>query len=429
MPSRAESRRALEWTLRAGAVAAIGVALWWSVVRRDAVSGARATSASTLARDLTAIIAHPGVNAVDVNIDATPTRADRDALVALRRSGVIVRWHGDPPPLAVEVRRVREPDARARLLVVGGGTTPVALADSAGVLDSLRTAQGASMDAPSIVGDVRAELNGGRFRATAVAPSRDTRRAVLVLGRAEWESKFVARALSEAGWVVRASIPTAPNVVIRDEGVLPIDTARYDAVVALDSTAADLAPAIARFVTSGGGLVVGAEALDLAPLRALVPARAGERRPGRILLAEDTVTPRDLPVRPLTGMRVDAIALTREAAGVTRAVRRAGMGRVMAIGYDDSWRWRMLGGTSGVDAHRRWWSGAVGSVAAERADTAIAMADGAPRASLIAALGAPASAEAATAQPVRDPLPTTLLVVAMACLLAETASRRFRGER
>jgi hypothetical protein len=429
MPSRAESRRALEWTLRVAAIAALGVALWWSMVRRDAASGARATNASTLARDLGGIVAHPAVNAVDLNIDATPSRGDRDALVALRRSGVTVRWHGSPPPLAVEVRRVREPDARARLLVVGGGTAPVALADSAGVLDSLRTAQGASVDAPSVVGDVRAELNGGRFRATAVAPSRDVRRAVLVLGRAEWESKFVARALSEAGWVVRASIPTAPNVVIRDEGVLPIDTARYDAVVALDSTASDLAPAIARFVANGGGLVAGAEALDLAPLRTLVPARAGDRRPGRILLAEDTVTPRDHPLRALPGRRVDAIALTREAAGVTRAVRRAGLGRVMAIGYDDSWRWRMLGGTSGVDAHRRWWSGAVGSVAAERADSVVARADGAPLASLVAALGPAASAETAPQQPLRDPLPLTLLVVAMTCLLAETASRRFRGER
>ncbi len=412
------------------ALAALGVALWRSVASHDRASGAHATATSTLARDLGGIIADAGVASVDMHVDATPSRTERDALVALRRAGIPVRWHGNPPALAMEARRVREPDARARLLVVGGGAAPVALVDSAGVLDSVRANVGASIDAASVVGSVRAEVDGGRFHASAVAPARDARRAVLVLGRAEWEGKFVARALTEAGWVVRASTPAAPNVVIRDEGMLPIDTARYDAIVALDSTAAELAPVIVRFVANGGGLVAGAEALDLAALRALVPARAGDRRPGRILLAHDTVTTRDLPMRALTSVRDDAIALTRETAGVTRAVRRAGLGRVMAIGYDESWRWRMLGGMSGMDAHRRWWSGAVGSVAREHGDSNITSADGAPRASLVAALGPPASAAAVTASaPRAGQFPLALLVLAVACLLAETASRRFRGER
>ena len=429
MPSRAESRRALEWALRAVAVVGLGVALWRSFVRADETARAQATATSTLARDIPGVIAHPGIASLDVNVDASPSRTERDALVALRRAGIPVRWHGAPPALAMQARRVREPDSRARLLVIAGDSIPIALVDSAGVLDSVRAGAGASIDAASVVGNVRAESRGGRFRAMATPPARDTRRAVLVLGRAEWESKFVAQALTEAGWVVRASIPTAPGVVVRDAGVLPIDTARYDAIVALDSTSADLAPAIARFVASGGGLVAGAEALDVAALRVLAPARAGDRHPGRILLAEDTVTPRDLPMRALTQVRMDAIALTREAAGVTRAVRRAGLGRVMAIGYDESWRWRMLGGSSGVDAHRRWWSGAVGSVAPERADTSAALADGAPRASLIDALGPPTSVAAARVTEPTDPLPLALLLVAVACLLAETASRRFRGER
>src|SRR5258707_512993 len=76
-----------------------------------------------------------------------------------------------------------------------------------------------------------------------------------VLGGAGWEIKVVLAALTEAGWGVRARLPAAPGVAITDPALLPIDTARYDVVVALDSSASDLAPSIARFVGTGGGLV------------------------------------------------------------------------------------------------------------------------------------------------------------------------------
>ncbi|MEP7001422.1 MAG: hypothetical protein ABI969_13140, partial [bacterium] len=207
------------------------------------------------------------------------------------------------------------------------------------------------------------------------------------------------------------------------------DTARYDAVVMLDSSAADLAPTIARYVATGGGLVVDGSALALEPLRALAPARASDRLPGRILLAEDSVTPRDLPLRALTAVRLDAITLERQAAGPALAARRAGMGRVLAVGYDESWRWRMLGGNGGVAAHRRWWSSAVGSVAPERSRMSSAPGDAAPLASLVSALGAPSNAVEGRARATGSALPLMLLLLIAACLLVETASRRFRGER
>jgi hypothetical protein len=423
MRSRLERRRIGEWLLRTALLTALGVALWRSVQRADVSRISRATTTTALARDLGAIATSPGVGAVDLTADAMPSRAERDALVALRRAGVTVRWSGASPAIALEASRVREPDARARVLVTSGGATPIALVDSAGLLDSVRAGSGASVESPTIVGAVRAEQ--GKFAARTYAPTTETRRGVLVLGRADWETKFVAQALNEAGWIVRARIPAAPGVIVHDDALLPLDTARYDVVVALDSSSGDMAAAIVRFVAQGGGLIAEGSALDVEQLRRLAPASAGARRAGRILLADDSVTPRDLPLRPLSLVRSDAVSLQRE----TVAARRAGMGRVLAIGYDESWRWRMLGGTSGVGAHRRWWSSAVGSVAPSRGASAISTGDAAPLASLIAALGPPSPAVASGGRSSHDPLPMILLIIATACLLAETASRRFRGAR
>ena len=317
MRSRADLRSTGEWVLRVALLAALGVALWRSLRPVEVSVTSRAVSASALGRDLDAMLTDPLLSAVDLTIDAMPSRAERELLMALGRAGVAVRWHGNPPTLAIEAVRVREPDERTRLLIAGNDGVPLVLVDSAGLLDSIRGRSVATVDVASVVGAVRAEQ--GRFAARAVVGSSDPRRAVLVLGRADWESKFVMSALSEAGWLVRASIPTAPGVTVRDDGLLPIDTTRYDVVVALDSSAVDLASAIARFVEQGGGLIADGSALDLAPFRALAPARAGQRLPGRILLADDSVTPRELPFRPLATARPDAVTCRQRAHPVRRS--------------------------------------------------------------------------------------------------------------
>jgi hypothetical protein len=257
------------------------------------------------------------------------------------------------------------------------------------------------------------------------------RRDVLVLGRAGWESRFVLAALGEAGWQVRGWLPVAPGVAVVDASLLPIDTSRYDVVVALDSTASDLATSIARFVGQGGGVIVAGSALDIGALRSIVPARAGTRRPGRILLEGDTLTRTDLPLRPLIGARTDAVILERQPAGPAVAIRRAGRGRAAAVGYDESWRWRMQGGAAGEAAHREWWSRMAGLTAPERAPSHAALVtedvNAAPRAALFATLGPPSTATDVARGSSSNRLPLTLLVLALAALLAETASRRFRG--
>jgi hypothetical protein len=305
----------------------------------------------------------------------------------------------------------------------------MSLSDSAGVLDTVRVAGGGAMlEASDVVGAVRASR--GAFTASAPLPAAADRRDVLVLGRASWESKFVLMALTERGWQVRARLPAAPGVAVVDPALLPIDTARYDAVVMLDSTAADLAPAVARFVAAGGGLVAAGSATSLEALRPIIPARAGDRRPGRILLDDDSTTRADLPLRPLGALRADAVPLERQAAGVATAVRRAGSGRALSVGYDESWRWRMLGGASGPAAHGAWWSRMVGLVAPERgAGRPDARGEAAPTVALVGALGPPTPPAARSAPGESEPLPLVLLALLAAALLAETASRRFRGAR
>lgn len=414
--------------MRATLVATLVAALWRAWQPSGTSARTRSVKGSELTRELPGLAITPGLSGIDVVVDANPTGETRDLLVALRRSGTSVRWSGTPPPLAIAVTPLRDPSGGSRVVVAGGATAALALTDSAGPLDSLRAEQGATLELSAPVGVIRVAQGG--FSASSAVGRSSTRRGVLVLGRLGWESKFVMQALGEAGWAVRVRVPAAPGAIVLDQDILPIDTGRYDVVVALDSTAADFAPAIARFVMQGGGLVASGGALRLEALRPLVPGRASERQPGRILLGADTVTPPDLPARAISGLRDDALVLEQTRAGVMLAARRAGLGRAIAVGYDESWRWRMLGGTSGAAAHRAWWSRTVSSVAPERPFAeGKPTGDEAPLAALVGALGPPSIVSAMESRPTRDRLPLALFALIAVALLAETASRRFRGAR
>jgi hypothetical protein len=104
------------------------------------------------------------------------------------------------------------------------------------------------------------------------------------------------------------------------------------------------------------------------------------------------------------------------------------MGRVIQLGYDETWRWRFEGGAHAPEAERAWWSGVV-SAAAYRAASPIANVantQAAPLAQLIAALGPPATTPAVAAIAPHG-LPWWLLAVILATIVAEIASRRLRG--
>jgi hypothetical protein len=144
----------------------------------------------------------------------------------------------------------------------------------------------------------------------------------------------------------------------------------------------------------------------------------------------------DQPKRGLGGtvlvsLTPTAVALDRSAGAMRIAAGRVELGRVVLLGYDETWRWRMEGGDGAPGAHRAWWSALVASVAhaplVPLGD--VPAVDEAPYAALRAALGTP-SAELTAADLAPDSRSDTLLLaLLLGALLAEWTSRRLRGAR
>jgi hypothetical protein len=105
------------------------------------------------------------------------------------------------------------------------------------------------------------------------------------------------------------------------------------------------------------------------------------------------------------------------------AAWREGAGRVLQVGYQDTWRWRME--SAGAEAeHRAWWAGLVATVAMRSPRIAGSEIDPAPLAALTTALGPPSSLP--THQPVTSLWPFVLLVL-VPTIVGEWLLRRLRG--
>ena len=433
------TRRTAERVLRAAAALALALALW-QAMRPSAPAGTEAATA----RDLAAALVRWTFTAPDTAVATfagAPAPLVRDWLVALRRAGTVVHWNGRGlSPVAAAVERVPEPGGSIRVVVAAPSGTTTVLADAAGALGSVVTGRwGGSVSGIQASGVVTA-IKDGSVASVSLPPALVLRR-VLVLGAAGWESKFVVAALEERGWTVDARLQVAPGVTVTQGPSPDLDTARYAAVIALDTTAAGWAARISRYVLSGGGAVLAGDASGLRGLAALAPGAMGARVNG----APDAFTGdrplRGLTLSPVVRLRADAVALGRRDAMVTLAARRAGAGRILQIGYGESWRWRMLGREDAAAAHRAWWSGAVSSVAYapaapvqdDVAPGALAngrepFLDAAPFAHLVAALGdAMPSTSDSRGRPAPWPLEWLFAGIALASLLGEWGSRRLRG--
>jgi hypothetical protein len=378
------------------------------------------------------------VPAVYARLDSTPAPVTRAWLAALRGAGARVAWGADSlVPVALALAPVRDPAGGVRVTVAAPAGSRVAVRDAAGVLDTLEASGvGASLVVPA-AGDTLAARAAGTVARAALADSLGIRR-VLVIGRVGWESKFVVAALEERGWGVSARLALAPGRDVSQGAELPLDTSRFAVVVALDNSAARDAARIARFVGTGGGLVVAGEAAALPALAALSPGTLAERDAGTVGPLPVNEPRTGLALTPVARLRSDAVALERRRnSAVAVAARRAGVGRVVQVGYDDTWRWRMSGADGAPDAHREWWARVVGAAAyaprpvpADGDARPASSLDGAPVAHLVAALG-PSSPPPAHARPGRDTrVPHWLpFVLAALALLGEWGSRRLRGLR
>ena len=425
------ARRIAEMVLRAIALAALA-ALLWRAVRPPVPSGvdiARGALEPSLARWTVTSPAD-----VHVVLDASPDARSRDWIRALARAGTRTRWSATRAigASAVVAEPAVEPDGGTRVRVATTAGEPVSIRDAAGLIDSLPRGGAAELELASVSGAVRAK--GATFTASTAVRDTIALRPILVLGVAGWESKFTIAALEERGWRVASRLRVAPAVEITQGPLGAIDTARYSAVIALDSSAASSADAITRYVRSGGGVVLAGGTARLAALAPVAPGSVGRRIAG-VAGAVASAAPRTgLGVFPVASVRRDAVALESRGDAVTVAARRVDAGRVIQSGYDETWRWRMAGGDAAVFAHREWWSRVVSAVAyaplAPRSSAGEVVIDEAPLASLIDALGAPTPLDASV-RPHTDGARATgvLFALAVVSLLLEWASRRLRGAR
>lgn len=401
MRSPAE-RGPLEWTLRLSAVALVAASLVLAFRAGD-----------------------PSRRVLAVEVAGGLPPLERDSLAALRRAGRLVEWRGELAALAAVAEPTHEPRERWRLAAVG--SAGVLVRDSLGPIDSL--ANTGTLTAEPTRGAMVVEQGSTRASSVPSVASRVGR--VLVMARAGWESRFVVAALEEAGWRVDARLTLGRGRDV-EQGATALSPARHSVVIVLDTlSAAESADALARFVRGGGGLVLGGSAATAATgaLGALLPARVTRLEPPETRSFEGHEPTHALPLYVLGARARDAIVLEQREALPAIAARRVGAGRVLQIGYADTWRWRMEGEGRAVEDHREFWSRMTGLAAsAAVAPRAVSVGvDEAPRAALVHALGDAAAGRAPLGEPRR--LPPWLAVAILLLLLAEWLSRRRRGLR
>lgn len=390
--------------------------------------------ASVRAQDLTAQLSRwsTATEPASVHIEFAGSIApfQRDWLAALSGGGSRVTWGPNRGvPLALAVEPVADPAGGVRAWIAAPSGTRVLVEDPAGPLDSLPAAGGGGR---FLVRSNPAELrarSGGSVAGSSVTDSLVLGR-LLLLGRAGWETKFVAAALEERGWKLDARLRLSPRGDVRQGTAGPIDTARYAAVLVLDSIGNNEAQAVARFVREGGGAVIAASSAGASTLAALSAGRPGASLPGREPFDSTLSEPRrNLELAPLAPGE-DAVVLERRGNAAAVAARRVERGRVVITGYRDTWRWRMGGGEAAVQAHRDWWADLVAGVAyagrITRRPTPVT--DEAPLATLIDRLGPATGAPAGPGQGRGLGLSRAWLFgLLAAALLLEWSSRRLRG--
>ena len=381
-----------------------------------------------------------GAREAHVRIDTVPDAATSHWLAALRRAGMRITWAGDIPPSAMEVFRSAAPSGEVVVLASTTARSAV-VADELGPIDTLRAAGAVSIRLAAVQQAVT--LRAGAHRARALEPDREPtaesgevragRRepgALFVAGAASWEAKFVIAALEEDGWRVDARLFVAPGAeVVQGSVRAPLDTATHAAVILIDSVAAETVRGVVAFVRAGGGAVLAGNA---SRARRVAPLLAWRARPREVAplgtLPGDTLW-RGLSRVPLAlATSRSALALETRGSAATVVARRHYAGRVVAVGYDETWRWRMAGGANSVAEHRDWWTRIVGSVAARPSAARAPTSGAAPLAALHDVLGSPAS----PATPARSGFPRDIAsgifgLIAFAALVGEWLLRRARG--
>lgn len=420
------SRPLLERALRAVSVTSLvvlAIRLWSGF---SAAAGTELVSTRSLDSALVAWSVSPPAHAT-IEAAVAPGGLQRDWLVALRRTGLAIDWSiRDSSGAALVVEAGPLPDSPLRVTASGRPGQALVLADELGQIDSTRTGpDGIASWRARPLGRTRVSL--GASSATAAARESLVTRPLLVIGQAGWESRFAMMALEEDGWPVTARVAIAPGAIVRQGPGVRMDTAFLSAVIVLDSTSPIDAREIARFVNEGGGVVASGAGTNHPALRTLLPSRVSSVSEGSVGALLGPSPRAGLSARTFA-VRTGAVALERRGAAPVVLARRVGSGRVVAAGYDDTWRLRMTTPDDNApELHRGWWSSLAGGVALSRlVPRDVGAIDEAPFAAAVDALGPP---HAPGQRADRDSWPwdAWLAALATASLLAEWLSRRLRG--
>ncbi|MBK8250980.1 MAG: hypothetical protein IPK85_26825 [Gemmatimonadetes bacterium] len=417
MPSRIE-RRWLERLALGTALLAI------TLLAFSGPEGQTTTVRDEALTDALSAATRHAVPGLDLELDAIPGPAERAWAVAVRGAGTQVRW---------STRRAVSPWAIVLdpLGTPGGGFTWRALAppgatvrDAAG--EVWRAAEAGAAEATVLsASGVALVTPHGTARPQSFAPTPMKR--VRVAGRAGWEARFVAEALRAAGWDVEAefTVTLSPAPVgVRTPGARAgLDTATHAAVVLVGRDAV-APPRLSEFVRGGGGLILVGDAVQHLATTAIAPASVlgvAQPVPGTLATA--------LPRRALGGWRLrprsDAVVIERRGDDAMVVARREALGRVVAVGYDETWRWQLEGPEGSAARYAAWWSALVGSVSRVAGAPLAPGGDPVPLAAWTAALGAAAPGPGT---PVLARLDERwLLAMALLSLAVAWLSRRLRG--
>ena len=456
MPSRAENRAAspapaAPWAegvlrtagaaLHAAAFVAMALLLWRFITpdraRRDVVrvgiSGRLDASLSALMRSAS--------DTIDVQIQSAPDARARAALRALRGSGRVVQLTSDRVlnPVAVSAEEEWRAIGGTRVQMVGADSSAVVITDAAGTVDSMTL----SLDgALSRTGPVQGTLRvGSRIARATSAPlfARAPQAArVLVLGEATWESRFLVAALEESGWSVDAAVSLSPKVTVTQGSARVPSPERHSIVVVLPGTPPPALAALPGFVRNGGGLVIVGAAARSAGLASLRAGRPGATAEGEVGAESGTDARHGLELVPVGALADGGVALERRDGQIAVAARRVGAGRVVQVGYENSWLWRMAGNDDAPAAHRRWWNTILSGVVPLSApirrvqlDAEHDTVDAAPVAALARDLAVPVVRASSVTTMSRSLVasldPRWLLALAVLSLVASWTLRRWRG--
>lgn len=383
-----------------------------------------------------------GADTIDVAMPAVPDARTRAGLRAVRGSGRMVRLHAPQPlpALAISAEAEWRATGGTRVQVVGGDSTRGVLRDGAGSIDSLQLdSAGYRARSGPVQGYIGIDAAGVRGAALPLAASLPAEARVLVTGSATWESRFVVAALEESGWLVDVAVSLSPRVTVAQGPTRIPSRSRHAIVIVLAGTPPSVLAALPAFVRSGGGVVIVGEAARAGALAAIRAGSPGATISGDVGAEASRLPKNGLDLVPVATLAAGSVVLESRGARPAVVARRIGAGRVVQVGYENSWLWRMAGNDDAPAAHRRWWNALLSGIVPLRAPVLRAVPpaehdtlDAAPLASLARDLGLPVIIVA----DVTTDTPTSvvasldlrwLLALSLLTLVASWTLRRWRG--